>query len=111
MQVERVLRLLHLNLGHQAFHLVPQLLQLDVEVNLVLRAGELGAARAGGRHQVADLRGVKYAVSVLVVHSERDGGAFSTYRFSFWDFVRLQAKVEILCLHPEGFFAEDFVNA
>lgn len=46
LQVERVMRLLHLMAGYQAFHLVSQFLQLDVEMYLILCTRKLGAAGA-----------------------------------------------------------------
>lgn len=44
------------------------------------------------------------------VYSKSDPGTISTYCLSFWDFVRLQTKLKILCLHTKGFLAEDFIN-
>ncbi|TNN41789.1 hypothetical protein EYF80_048034 [Liparis tanakae] len=55
-QVEGVFDLLDLGGFLDALQLVPQLPQLDVEVDFVLSSGELGAARAGRRHQVQSLR-------------------------------------------------------
>lgn len=46
LQIERVLRLFHLGSGCEAFHLVSQFLQLDVEMYLILCTGKLGTARA-----------------------------------------------------------------
>lgn len=34
-----------------------------------------------------------------------------TYRFSVWDFVRLQAKLEIFGLYTKDFFAKYFINS
>lgn len=56
LQVERVVRLLQVAARHHAFQPVTQLLQLDVEVDLVLSAGELSAAGTGRRHQVTHLQ-------------------------------------------------------
>lgn len=56
LQVKRVERLLQVAAGRHAFQLVTQLLQLDVEVDLVLSAGELSTAGAGRRHQVTHLQ-------------------------------------------------------
>lgn len=57
LQVEGVARLLHLAPGCHALDLVPQLLQLDVEVNFILRSRELCTAGTGRGHQITHLRG------------------------------------------------------
>lgn len=58
LQVEQVPCLLHVVARHQAFHLVSQLLQLDVEMDFILCSRKLSAAGAGRRHQVAHLQKV-----------------------------------------------------
>ena len=55
-QVKRVRHLLDVAPSLQALQLVPQLTQLDIEVDFILSAWELSAASAGGRHQVERLR-------------------------------------------------------
>lgn len=44
------------------------------------------------------------------VNSEEQPTCFSTYGWSFWDCVGLQAKLQILGFYAEDFFAKDFIN-
>ena len=55
-QVECVVNLLNLCAFLDALQLIPELPELDVEVNFVLSTRELSAASAGGRHQIQSLR-------------------------------------------------------
>lgn len=115
LQVERVQCLLHVAAWHQAFHLVSQLLQLDVEMYFILCSRKLSASRAGRWHQVAHLHKVgehlDLRYSVLSAMFPDSSGPVSTHRLSLWDSVGLQTKLQIFRLHTKSFFAEDFINA
>lgn len=113
LQVEGVPCLLHVVARPQAFHLVSQLLQLDVKMYFILCSRKLSASRAGRWHQVAHLEkvGEDLRYSVLSAMFLDSSGPVSTHRLSLWDSVGLQTKLQILRLHTKRFFAEDFINA